>query len=350
MYQQNNICSSRMTRQLPRGVISDITAVVLTIGEPSTELAIASVRRQTMPAAAVLVVRDVSPFHRALNTGAIQVCTPFFVQVDADVVLDPTCFENLYSCMSPGVGIVTGQLRDPLLGRVRGVKLFRTACFKYASFRDSVSPDADFARDAASHGWERVYALKSCGESRAAWHTFGIHRPHYDFHYTFSKFLLEGVRCRYLKRENRFRWLFHRLAVSDHDFVTIATIAAAQGLFSAGYHDRLRPDKLTDESKSLEALLASRGNDIDVEDIQAVHVPCDLRELFGSAILLGVWMRERAMTSAFLSQLYQLRQRRDRASWVTLVGMCHGFSSNHEPDIACSYAFLSELLAPVRRW
>jgi len=347
MHQQNNICSSKMTRHLSRGVMSDITAVVLTIGEPSTDLAIASVQCQTMHAARVVIVRDVSPFHCAFNTGAVQVRTPFFVQVDADVILDPTCFEDLYRCISPDVGIVTGQLRDPLLGRVRGVKLFRTECFKLASFHDSVSPDADFARDAAAHGWERVYALNSFGKSRASWHTFGHHRPHYDFHYTFTKFLMEGVRCRYRKHETRFRWLFSRLAVCDHEMAIIATIAAAQGLFLPGFNDRLRPGKMTEESKSLEALLALRRNDFDAADFPAVYIPYDLREQFGSAVSLGVRMRELSATSVFLSQLDKLRQRRDSTSWVSLVGMCHGFTSNHEPDIARSYSFLSELLAPV---
>ena len=61
---------------------SDITAVVLSTGEAYTDRAIASVQRQTLPVADTVVVRGVSPFHRALNRGAAQVRTPFFAQVD----------------------------------------------------------------------------------------------------------------------------------------------------------------------------------------------------------------------------------------------------------------------------
>ena len=73
----------------------DVTALLLTVGEPYAERALASIQRQTMPAAAVIAVRDVIPFHRALNQGAAQICTPFFVQVDADMILDVSCFADL---------------------------------------------------------------------------------------------------------------------------------------------------------------------------------------------------------------------------------------------------------------
>src|SRR3954454_15548745 len=104
----------------------DVTAVVLPLGEATTERAIASLRTQTMPPAEVVVVEGVRPPYAALNRGASQVQTPFFVEVNADMVLDPTCFETLRSAVRTGLGIVVGQLRDPLVaGAVTGIKLFR---------------------------------------------------------------------------------------------------------------------------------------------------------------------------------------------------------------------------------
>ena len=64
---------------------NDVTAVVLTVGEPTTAEAIESLRRQTVPPRDIVVVRDVKPFHQALNADAAQVKTPFFLQVDADM-------------------------------------------------------------------------------------------------------------------------------------------------------------------------------------------------------------------------------------------------------------------------
>ena len=51
----------------------DVTAVVLSVGEPYTERALASVQRQVPAAADVVIVRGTVPFHRALNAGAGRV-------------------------------------------------------------------------------------------------------------------------------------------------------------------------------------------------------------------------------------------------------------------------------------
>lgn len=102
----------------------DVTAVVLSIGEPYTERALASLRRQTLTAAETIVVRDVSPFHCALNKGAAQVRTPFFLHVDADMVLDENCIAALRPLMTDRVGMVQGRLRDPRAERSPGFAWF----------------------------------------------------------------------------------------------------------------------------------------------------------------------------------------------------------------------------------
>jgi len=108
---------------------NDVTAVVLTMGETTTRHAIDSLRRQIMRPREVIVVRGKAPFHKALNTGAAQVKTPFFVQVDADMILDPHCIAGLRGNMSRRTGIVVARLRDALMEQVVGVKLFRSKCF-----------------------------------------------------------------------------------------------------------------------------------------------------------------------------------------------------------------------------
>jgi cellulose synthase/poly-beta-1,6-N-acetylglucosamine synthase-like glycosyltransferase len=123
---------------------NDVSAVVLTVGEPSTAEAIESLHRQTVPLRDIIVVRDVTPFHKALNAGAARVKTRFFVQVDADMILDPRCVAALRSGMHRRAGIVVGRLRDALTQDVVGIKLFRTVCFESTVFRDSISPDTDF--------------------------------------------------------------------------------------------------------------------------------------------------------------------------------------------------------------
>lgn len=67
----------------------------------------------------------------------------------------------------------------------------------HVQIRDSISPDMDFAKDVQRHGWGRLHTLRYHGEWPERWHTFGDHRPDYNPHYTFCKFVLEGVRSRY---------------------------------------------------------------------------------------------------------------------------------------------------------
>ena len=332
--------------------MSDITAVVLSIGEAYTNRAIASVRRQTLPAADTVVVRGVSPFHCALNAGAAQVRTPFFVQVDADMILDDTCFEELRACVCNGVGIVSGFLRDPVLGRVHGVRLYRTECFKHVRIRDSISPDMDFGIAIARHGWLRLYALKYQGEWAGHWHTFGDHRPDYTPLYTFCKFLLVGLRCRYRRREGRVSRMFQQLRASDHRMATIALIAAAHGLFRREQRDLLAPYQRTPEFEWLEAFLASRGSDTSAATANADDTNDSLCEGFRRAYEQGVAYRQRAASSAFVGRLQSLKPRDDLGSWLTLVGMCHGLFHDDYTDAAAddAYASLAEILAEGAPW
>src|SRR5437763_598224 len=118
--------------------MSDVCAVVLTLGEQTTGRALRSLEAQTLPVEEVVIVDGVRPFHRAFNDGADRVPTPFFVQVDADMVLDPACVEVLRSAMAPRIGIAVGALRDPLMGKIAGVKMFRRSCLETLPLRDTV--------------------------------------------------------------------------------------------------------------------------------------------------------------------------------------------------------------------
>jgi len=143
--------------------MSDVSAVVLSIGEPYTRRAVDSLASQTMPPEDVIVVEHVSPFCRAVNDGARRVRTPFFVQVDADMILDPGCIEVLRRHVRSDTGVVVGALRDSLAGQAIGVKLFRTECFQRLEMPDSISPDTDFGEMLPRHGWHVHHVAGNAG-------------------------------------------------------------------------------------------------------------------------------------------------------------------------------------------
>ena len=322
--------------------MSDVTVVALTIGEPYLDRALASAARQTLPAAATVVVRDVTPFHRALNAGAAQVRTPFFVQLDADVILDDTCLETLRALMADNVSITSGLLRDPIVGRTTGVRLYRTACFETVRIRDSISPDLDFTTDTACLGWVRRCALRWPSGDRARWHTVGDHRPDYTPLYTFSKFRLEGIRARYRRREGRAALMLARLCPSPHAAATLALIATAHGFFDRDASDRLVPYRATPEFDTVHGFLADPSAGPALPMSNAAGAP---PQQFRDAYAFAVECRRRGATAAFLAGLAHLRAGGPQA-WIPLTGLCHGvFAEGFEPGhAAAEYAALREIL------
>ena len=83
-----------------------VFGVALQPSSTATTVDVAGVRP-----AEIISVAGVRPFYRALAAGAARVTTPFFIQVDADMVLDEACIERLRDAMTPEIGITVGQLR-----------------------------------------------------------------------------------------------------------------------------------------------------------------------------------------------------------------------------------------------
>ena len=190
------------------------------------------------------------------------------------------------------------------------------------------------------------------GERRDQWHTFGDHRPDYTQHYTFCKFLLEGVRARYRRHEDGSAGSSNSCGASEHTAAPLRSSRLAHGLFLPTQRDLLVPYQRTAEFEMLEAFLAAPGDDPGAAALHADDADGNLHARFRRAYELGAHYRQRGASSAFLARLQQLKQQPDLASWMTLVGMCHGlFHQQHraaEPDDA--YASLAEILAEGAPW
>ena len=110
--------------------MSDISAVVLTPGEETTQRAIDSLERRTVLPKETVIISNVTPFHKAVNLGASRVKTPFFIQVDSDMILYENLLEDLRKSIADNAGVAIGHLRDPLMGVESGVRLLRKEYFK----------------------------------------------------------------------------------------------------------------------------------------------------------------------------------------------------------------------------
>lgn len=298
----------------------DVTAVLLTIGEPFLARARASIERQTQPPADVVVVAGVTPFHRAFNAGAARVRTAFFAHVDADMVLDPTALADLRAGMAPGIGLVVGGLRDPLRGSIVGLKLYRTACATAQPCPDSISPAVDLARAICARGWMTAHALAYRPGPRALWHTFGEHRPDYTPLYTFTKFRLLGARYRRWRNGPGLRRMMALLRDSGHPAAPIALAGAAVGVFWAESRDALRPCAPSAELDRLAPLLAVEPAAAPI----AGALAADPRQAFLDHYAAGCAMAGAGAAGAFRARFDALAAAPSFQAWVALLGLCRG--------------------------
>ncbi len=308
--------------------MSDITAVVLTIGEKTTKRAIDSLKKQAVLPKEIIIIRDITPFHKALNLGASNVKTEFFIQVDSDMILDENCLKDLRKYMTENVGIAIGQLRDSLMGVITGVKMFRKKCFEKVQFKNSISPDTDFYVDIEKHGWTQIHLLNSSytGNPSKLWHTFGEHRPTYTPLYTYSKYYLLGRRYRYRKDLGGLRWRFRELRRNNHNLSLVAEIAMAHGIFSQEENDLLKPSPYScnQDFDFLDNFLKSEGI-YDIRNIKNLpFLALNPKTLFKKLYKLGIDLRSNNSFPAFKYCMDSLNKCNEDIAWIAKVGVCHG--------------------------
>jgi hypothetical protein len=310
---------------------SDVTAVVLTLGEETTDRAIASVRRQTLPPREVLVVGGVTPFYRALNLAASRVPTPFFMQVDADMVLDEDCLESLRAHMRPGVGATVGPLRDPLMGNVAGIKLFRRACFDRVEVPNSISPDTDFLARIERDEWETLHLIKRRG-ARHQSHAFGEHRPDCTPDFVYATYYLLGTRYRYLCDIRGLTWRLERLHRSGHPLAVIAMISMGHGLFFPREDDVPKSAAPKEGLEFLQGFLRT-GGEYPVADREVAScLTAPAQDMLRRSYELGVALGRASAYPALQRCIRILDEGRSRSSWVAEVGLYHGLLSQDGPS------------------
>jgi hypothetical protein len=234
--------------------MSDVAAIVLTVGEQTTGRALASLRAQTLPVDEVVIVDGVRPFHRAFNSGADRVSAPFFVQVDADMVLDPDCVEALRAQMSPTTGIAVGALRDPLMGTIAGVKMFRSSCLEGLRLRDTIGPEVDLYRTLGRLGWLTTY-LTGHGLRPMRGPTLGAHLPEYTLDYAFGTYYMLGSMYAHSPDGRGLRWRFTGLRRAAHPMAPVARMAMAHGFLRAETRDIGKPRPRTADAAFLRRLV-----------------------------------------------------------------------------------------------
>ena len=221
----------------------EVTGLVLNIGELTKQRAIDSIKAQTHQLTEIVEVSNITPFHQAINKGISRINTEFFIQCDADMILDLDCVEVMLKHITNKIAVVAAYLDDPILGKIQAVKLFRTECFQYVKFPNHISPDTECLLQLTKNGWGYTFAKRAEFQFNHPVDVLGEHKPNYSLHYTFHKFFLEGCRIRSRGVFKEFALCLERLRHSQHPMASVALVAFAHGFFDDTKEDGLIPYK-----------------------------------------------------------------------------------------------------------
>jgi len=324
---------------------SGVTAVVLTTGEATTEQAIESLRAQTLAVDETIIVRDVRPFHQALNAGVRQVTTPYFIQVDSDMVLDRQCVAILRRAMRADVGIAVGHLRDPMVQQVVGIKLFRTECFGNHGFRNSISPDTDFVEQIGKAGWRTVYVGRRPLSRSNHWRTIGEHRPDYSPAYTYRKYLMEGERYRYRNAMGGLRERLETLEHSTHPSAIYATVGLARGFFRQTGVDALGRQFGDHEFARLDAFFRTPSPPVADDTQPLLPAEAPIAERFVDYFRFGQKAFLRGDVLAFRHCMQDLQTSGAADNWLLLLAVCQGLLATSLDEEKNAYASCEEFLS-----
>jgi hypothetical protein len=147
-----------MTR--PRSSLDDsLTVFLITTGEDVEDECRAALERQSR-AFQLEVISDVYPMSAAFQAMPDRCSTPYFLQVDADMVLEPHAVETLHDALrrsSSRVITVSGQLYEEGFGLGGSVKCWKRGLFRFFGFRDVRTVDRDLWRRTRRFGLGRKH-------------------------------------------------------------------------------------------------------------------------------------------------------------------------------------------------
>lgn len=324
---------------------SDITAVVLTIGEETTKETIKSLNNQIMSPAEIVVIKDIYPFYKAMNEAASRVKTEFFIQVDADMILYENALATLRKVMDKKTGIAVGVLKDSLIGNIAGLKMFRTSLFEKHEFKNKVSQDTFFASEIKKSGWRVKYVAGGLDKFLINGRPLGEHRPAYGSLYTFCKFRLEGRRIRYRKNFYDFICKWKRLKKSLFENTNLfALTGMSHGMFERGGDEGLRPFVEDVDFRSINEFIKDEKIIVPKKDN---YEPLYFRSpglLFGYYLDKGMKMLEARSLEDFMAILIGLSKKPVFLSGIAAAGLCKGLFCIKDTDKKDLYETFDELI------
>ena len=256
--------------------LADLTVFVISSGEETADDCMAALNVQDCTFR-IEHILGVSPMSAAFQAMPDRCRTPYFVQVDADMVLKPEAVRKLYSEIRESpfwVYRVAGTLYEEGFGIGGAVKCWKRSLFRFVSFHDCRTVDREL------HNRLRWFGLRI----KRLDEVVGIHRPrHSEFsHYLKTKSDIE--KWRFLKRPAS------RYALPMIDQILFGDSICGQRLLGALLGALTGPERLvrskdtTVEKKRFSEILGLLGQDVSLTSLALEGLDRDyLRTAFACA-------------------------------------------------------------------
>jgi hypothetical protein len=242
-------------------------------------------------------------------------------------VLDDHCFETLRSNMEEDTFAVSGYLRDPLMGDISGVKIWRTECCRKSPFPDTISPETDVRTPLVAQGM-RLKNLTRPGKKLV---TLGRHEPDYDNAlYTFSKFRLYGCKARYRNNSEQVINALRSMK-REHAAARAACIGLAHGFFQEYKSDKLQPYEWDEDSRNVTGfldLISGLPENPQPESGHFGRTPTGTSHVFSWYFDIGRYCRDHNDIFTYLRYEQQLTDMSSVTTISALMGLNTGLMSD----------------------
>ncbi len=123
----------------------DLTVFIISVGEDTSDECEEALTNQDC-IFTIKRIRDTFPMSSAFQRMPDECETKYFVQVDSDMILEPTAIQTLYNGIKRSLFMtymVYGQLHEDGVGISGAVKCWKSWLFNYFQFRDCRTVDRD---------------------------------------------------------------------------------------------------------------------------------------------------------------------------------------------------------------
>lgn len=243
--------------------LKDLTVFVISSGEETIDDCLAGLKEQDCTFH-IENIRGIAPMSAAFQAMPDRCQTPYFIQVDADMILKPHAVRRLYNAIR-GSGIwvyrIAGKLYEEGYGVGGAVKCWKRNLFRFVSFHDSRTVDREL------HNRLRWFGLHiQCIDE-----VLGIHRPRHSHFSLYLKTKSDIEKWRFLKRPASQYALPLLAEIFEEDNTPPHRLLGALLGALTGPYRLVRSKNTPLEKERFQALLGLLGRDERLTDLSLVQ-------------------------------------------------------------------------------